>query len=147
MFQESQFLWLTSKYIIFHGLIVFLVGVLAGVPFWLTIIGNKGNEVIRAWRVAHSFLSIFGMLMLIVGLLSVHLIIGAPIASVLLWSFVAAGYSFVIAFIVGAWKGYRALTPWPYGLNTFLFVCHVIGISSSLISIDIIIYGSLKTIL
>ncbi len=147
MFQESQFLWLTSKYIIFHGLIIFLVGVLAGVPFWLAIIGNKGNKVIRAWRVAHSFLSIFGMLMLIVGLLSVHLIIGAPIASVLLWSFVAAGYSFVIAFIAGAWKGYRALTPWPYGLNTFLFVCHVIGISGSLISIVIIIYGSLKTIL
>jgi hypothetical protein len=147
MFQYSQVVGLSGKYIIFHGAIIFFIGMLAGIPYWLVIISNKGNEVIRAWRVTHSFLSIYGMLMLIVGTLSPQLVIGEPAASVLLWSFVTAGYAFVVAFIVGAWKGYRGLTPWPYGLNTFLFVCHVIGISGSLIGIAIIIYGSLKAIL
>lgn len=147
MFQDNQVLELTDKYLVLHGLIVLLAGVLAGVPFWLVIIRKKGNEVIHGWRVAHSFLCMYGMLMLIVGLLSPHLIIGESIASVLLWSFVTAGYSFAIAFIVGAWKGYRGLTPWPYGLNTFLNVCHIIGISCSIIGIVIIIYSYLKAIL
>jgi len=147
MIQDSQVLGLTEKYIIFHGSIVFLTGVLAGVPYWLVIIRHKGEEIVRSWRVAHSFLCIYGMVMIIVGLLSPHLAIGAPIASALLWSFVVAGYSFVIAFIVGAWRGCRALTPWPYGLNTFLFVCHGIGISGSLIGIAIMLYGSTKAIL
>lgn len=147
MFHYSQIVGLSGRNIIFHGAIVLFVGVLAGVPYWFVIIRNKGKEVIGAWRVAHSFLSIYGMLMLIVGILSPQLVISEPVALVFLWSFVTAGYAFVVAFIAGAWKGYRGLTPWPYGLNTVLFVCHVIGISGSLIGIAIIIYGSLNAIL
>jgi hypothetical protein len=86
------------------------------------------------------------MLMLIVGILSQHLEVGDQVAFILLWSFVAAGYAFVVAFIVGAWTGDRGLTPRPYGLNTFLFVCHGIGISGSLIGIAVILYSCLKAI-
>ena len=39
--------------LLFHGSIVLLVGLLSGVPMGQAITGGWGEEVVRAWRVAH----------------------------------------------------------------------------------------------
>jgi hypothetical protein len=118
-----------------------LAGVLSGIPFWLAIIKNKANETIRAWRVAHSFLVIDGLMMLIVGLVIPYIVLSKAAVWLLALTFIIAGYGFVFVFIIGAWKGLRGLTAKPYGLNTILFGGHIIGISCSLIGIIILIYG------
>lgn len=135
---------LHSKYLLLNGSLVLLVGILSGLPYWLTMILRKEQEAIRAWRVAHSFLIMDGLMMLIVGLIILHLPLDELTVWVMVWALIISGYGFVLAFTIGAWKRYRGLTPKPYGLNTILFGWHIIGILGSLIGILIVIYGLFK---
>ena len=133
-----------EKYLIFHGAIIILIGLLSGLIYWQTIIRNKKPEVIHGWRIAHVFLVMEGMFIIIVGLCIPHLALSGLAVQVLVRVITSSGYGFAWAFIGGAWKGYRGLTPKPYGLNTFLFLGHFIGAGGSLIGIAMVIYGSLK---
>jgi len=137
---------LLSKYLIFHGVIIILIGLFSGLIYWQTIIRDKRPEVIRGWRIAHVFLVIEGMFIIILGLGIPHLPLGGLAGRVLLWTIVSSGYGFAWAFVGGAWKGYRGLTPKPYGLNTILFLGHFIGAAGSLIGIGIVIYGCFKAL-
>jgi hypothetical protein len=137
---------LLHKYLIFHGVIIILIGLFSGLIYWQTIIRDKRPEVIRGWRIAHVFLVIEGMFIIIVGLVIPHLTLGGLAVRVLVWTIASSGYGFAWAFIGGAWKGYRGLTPKPYGLNTILFLGHFIGAGGSLIGIAMVIYGSFMAI-
>ena len=135
-----------DKYVTFHGAIIILIGLFSGLIYWQTIIRNKKPEVIGGWRIAHVFLVIEGMFLIIVGLLIPHLTLSGLSVRVLVWIFVSSGYGFTWAFVGSAWTGYRGLTPKPYGLNTILFLGHFIGAGGSFIGIAMIIYGSFKAI-
>jgi hypothetical protein len=135
-----------TKYFIFHGAIITLIGLFSGLIYWQTIIRNKRSDVIRGWRIAHVFLVIEGMFIVIVGLSIPHLALSGLAVRVLVWIITSSGYGFAWAFIGGAWKGYRGLTPKPYGLNTILFLGHFIGAVGSLIGIGMMIYGTFKTL-
>jgi hypothetical protein len=137
---------LFDKYVIFHGAIIILIGLLSGLIYWQTIIRNKKPDVIGGWRIAHVFRVIEGMFIIIVGLLIPHLVLSGLAVRVLVWTIASSGYGFAWAFVGGAWQGYRGLTPKPYGLNTILFLGHFIGASGSLIGIAMVIYGSFKAI-
>jgi hypothetical protein len=130
-----------SKYLLFHGSIVLMAGIITGFFFWLVIILGKANESVRAWRVAHSVLIADGLMILIAGLTVPHLNLNAPVVWVLVAALILSGYGFVFAFVIGAWKGLRGLIPKPFGLNTILFVGHFIGATGSFIGIAILIYG------
>jgi hypothetical protein len=136
---------LLNKYLFFHGAIIILIGLFSGLIYWQTIMRNKRPEVISSWRIAHVFLVIEGMFIVIVGLIIPHLVLSGLAVRVLVWTIASSGYGFAWAFIGGAWKGYRGLTPKPYGLNTFLFLGHFIGAGGSLIGIAMVIYGSFKS--
>jgi hypothetical protein len=86
------------------------------------------------------------MFIVIVGLSIPHLVLSDLAVRVLVWTIASSGYGFAWAFVGGAWKGYRGLTPKPYGLNTILFLGHFIGAGGSLIGIGMIIYGIFKTL-
>jgi len=135
-----------TQYLIFHGAIIILIGLFSGLIYWQTIIRDKRPEVIRGWRIAHVFLVIEGMFVVIVGFIIPHLALSGLAVRVLVWIITSSGYGFVWAFIGGAWKGYRGLTPKPYGLNTILFLGHFVGAGGSLIGIAIVIYGSFKAV-
>ena len=137
---------LPAAYLLLNGSVVILAGLLLGFQLRYAIVEKKG-EAVNSWRVAHSVLVMDGLLMLIVGLTIPHLVLDRLTLWALVWSLVASGYGFVIAFTLGAWKGVRGLTLKPYGLNTVLFGAHLIGAVGSLIGIAIIIYGSLTAIL
>jgi hypothetical protein len=134
---------LPGTHLLFHGAIVLMVGLLSGIPLRYAILQTK-PEAIRAWRVTHSVLIMNGLMMLLIGMMFPSLILGVRAVWVLVWTLVISGYSFVIAFTIGAWRGVRGLTSKPYGLNTILYGVHLMGASGSLIGIAIIIYGSFK---
>jgi hypothetical protein len=136
---------LPTSYLLFNGSIVIMVGLLLGFPLRSAIIKDKGD--MNAWRVAHSVLVMDGLLMLVVGLTLPHLSLDRLVLWILVWSLVAAGYAFLVAFTVGAWKGIRGLTMRPFGLNTILFAAHVIGAFGSLVGIAIAMFGYLRAIL
>ena len=83
-----------DKYVIFHGAIIILIGLFSGLIYWQTIIRNKRSEVIRGWRIAHVFLVIEGMFVVIVGLLIPHLAISGLPVRVLAWIIISSGYGF-----------------------------------------------------
>jgi hypothetical protein len=86
---------LPNQYPIFHGAIIILIGLLSGLIYWRTIIRNKRPENIRGWRIAHLFLSIEGMFMMIVGLIIPHLVLSDLAVRVLVWMMIISGYGFV----------------------------------------------------
>ena len=137
---------LFNKYLIFHGAIIILIGLFSGLIYWQTIIRNKRPEVIRGWQIAHVFLVIEGMFIVIMGPIIPHLALKGLAARVLVWIIASSGYGFAWAFMGGACKGYRGLTPKPYGVNTVLFLGHLIGAGGSLIGIAMVIYGSYKAL-
>jgi len=135
-----------AVYLLFNGFVVILAGLLLGFPLRYAIIKKK-EKLVNAWRVAHSVSIMDGLMMIIVGLTIPHLFLDRLAIWVLVWSLVLSGYGFVMAFTIGAWKGLRGLTPKPYGLNTILFVAHIIGALGSLVGVLITIYGALRAIL
>ena len=135
-----------DKYLISHGAIIILIGLFSGLMYWQMTIRDKRPDVIRGWRIAHVFLVIEGMFIVIVGLVIPHLVLSGLAVRVLVWTIAGSGYGFAWAFIGGAWKGYRGLTLMPYGLNTILFLGLSIGEGGSFIGIGLVIYGSFKAI-
>jgi len=85
---------LLNKYLIFHGAIIILIGLFSGLIYWQMIIRNKRPEVIRGWRIAHVFLVIEGMFIVIVGLLIPHLPLSGLAVRVLVWIIISSGYGF-----------------------------------------------------
>jgi hypothetical protein len=130
--------------LLLNGAVVILAGLLLGFPLRWAIVKKQGD--MNAWRVAHSVLVMDGLLMLVMGLTIPYLLLGRLAIWVLVLSLVAAGYGFLLAFTVGAWKGIRGLTARPFGLNTILFGAHVLGAFGSLVGIGIAIFGYLKAV-
>jgi len=83
-----------AKYVLFHGATIILIGLFSGLIYWQAIIRNKRPEVIRGWRIAHVFLVIEGMFVVIVGLLIPHLAISGLPVRVLVWVIISSGYGF-----------------------------------------------------
>jgi hypothetical protein len=83
-----------DKYVIFHGAIIILIGLFSGLIYWQTIIRNKRPEVIRGWRIAHVFLVIEGMFIVIVGLSIPHLALSGLAVRLLVWIIISSGYGF-----------------------------------------------------
>ena len=52
--------------ILFHGLVVLLVGLLCGVPYGQAITHAWGEEAVRAWRLAHCGLVVTGIWLMVV---------------------------------------------------------------------------------
>ena len=133
-------------YLILHGSIIILIGLLVGLPLRSSIL-RKAEDKANAWRVAHSVLIMDGLMMALVGMLLPRLSLSQVMIGASVWSLVASGYGFAVAFTAGAWKGLRGLSARPFGLNTVLFVAHVVGALGSFIGMAIVFYGLLKAVL
>jgi hypothetical protein len=128
------------KDLLLHGAVVFLVGLTAGVFYWMAILRN--DEDARAhWRVAHAFLVVEGMFILLVGLSIPHVVLDDQMTAAMVWITIVSGYAFVFAFVVGASKRIRGLAPVPIGLNTLLFAGHSIGATGSVVTTAMLIMG------
>lgn len=131
------------RFLLVHGSIVLLIGLLAGIPFWVTIIRGKESGGVRAWRVAHTTLIVCGLVILVVGLAGPHLGLSAGLHTLLKWVFAVSGYSFAFALVVGAGIGRRALTPTPPGIDTLLFLGHFVGAVGAIVGSCLFLYGLL----
>src|SRR5258706_5060804 len=121
-----------TKLLILHGGIILLAGLLSGIPFGRAIVRGKSEAVVRAWRIAHSGLTMGGILLLVVALIMPQLQLSASARAILVWAFVASGYGFAIALPLGAHYGHRGLTSDPPFLNQFVYSGNMIGVAGSL---------------
>ena len=133
------------KSLLFHGAIVVLFGLISGFFYWVAILRDDEDGSAR-WRVAHAFLVIEGMFMLLVGLLVPHVVLHDQALSLLVWTTIVSGYAFVFAFVVGSFGRLRGLTVTPLGLNTLLFVGHCVGATGSLVTTTLLAIGLLAAL-
>ena len=116
--------------LVLHGILVIVLGLLAGFPYALVISGDLVGEV-RAWRMAHLEGVLNGLILLGVGTAGGLILLTARQAKALLWSLLVAGYGNVVAATIGAWFGVRGLVavgPLSNWIVFLLFTAAIIGI-------------------
>ena len=131
-----------AKYLLLHGAIILLAGLLCGIPLGGAIVSGSPDGSIRAWRVAHSGLSMGAVLLVAVAGV-VSLVELSPMWTwVLVWSFVASGYGFAIALPLGAHFGHRGLTTAPPPLNRVIYLGNMVGVLGSLLGTVLLVLGA-----
>jgi hypothetical protein len=121
--------------LVFHGVVVVLLGLLAGFPYALVISGDLAGEE-RAWRMAHLEGVLNGLLMLGIAAAGGQIALPPARVRLLLWSFGVAGYGNVVASVWGACFGVRGLTPAGPAANFvmyLLFLAAVLGVLLGLV--------------
>ena len=124
---------MSALWLMLHGGIVLLVGNLAGIPFGRAVVGRRPEEVVRAWRVAHSGLTSGGSSMIAIAAALPHLEPSGIAPAALIVPLVASGYGFALALTYGAWSGHRGLVPKGSWRNAFVFLGNAIGALGALI--------------
>ena len=134
-----------SLQLLFHGAIVMLIGLLSGIPYGSAIKQNQDESVIRAWRVAHSGLTMGGTTMIAIAAATNQLNINAIALSILVWSSVISGYGFCLALPYGAWVGHRGLAVGKSFQGNIVYLGNMVGAWGSLVSTIALIFGCFES--
>jgi hypothetical protein len=129
--------------LVLHGIVVIVLGLLAGIPFALVISGDLAGDV-RAWRMAHLEGVLNGLVMLGVGAAGRHVLLSAGQTRVCVLGLLAAGYGNVVAASVGAAFGVRGLTPAGPASNFLVFALFSVAIVGVLAGLGLAAHGALR---
>lgn len=99
-----------ARHLLFHGVVVLLVGLLTGIPYGKAILKNTNERLIEAWRVAHTSLPMGAILMLVTAVSLSGLNIAMNLQWIIAIFFILSGYAFVGALTVGPLVGQRGLS-------------------------------------
>lgn len=134
-----------SLQLLFHGAIVLLIGQLLGIPYGSAINKKKDEEVVRAWRVAHSALSMGGTTTIAIAAAIDRLDVNNILLAILVWSLVISGYGFCVALPYGAWVGERGLSVGKTIKNKIVFAGNIFGALGSLVGVGALILACWKS--
>jgi hypothetical protein len=125
----------------FHGAVVVLLGLLAGLPYGLVVLGSlAGSE--RAWRMAHMEGVLNGLLVIAVAAASNRLALSSRSQAVLAWSLILMAYGNVIAAGIGATFGVRGLAPGGSVSNTIVYLLFMLAIVGVVLGLGLVVYGA-----
>jgi hypothetical protein len=134
------------KLLLFHGTVILLLGLLAGIPYGRSINKNSADNIIFAWRVAHAALTLGAILMFslipVLSLLEVNTIVKQVIAFI----FIISAYSFSFALYLSPLTGYRGLHSSGPFLARLVFYGNFFGSLSSLIGALILLYAAWESL-
>ena len=132
--------------ILFHGLVVLLVGLLCGVPYGQAITHAWGEEAVRAWRFAHFGLVVAGIWLMVAAAVSHLLVLNTRRMAILVYSVVTSAYSFAVALVIGAIGGVRGLEPTGPVLNIVAFLANSVAAVASLVWVVVTILGTVSAL-
>ncbi len=125
---------------LFHGIVVIVLGLLAGIPVASVISGDLVGSV-RAWRMAHLEGVLNGLVVMAVaaggGVMSLSAVQQRWLAAGL----IVAAYGNVVASIVGASFGVRGLTPTLPLSNLFVFLLFTLAIVGVFLGLGLAAWG------
>jgi hypothetical protein len=130
--------------LVFHGLLLVLLGMLVGFPFQQAIVSGAGPEAQRAWRVAHTSLVLGGVLYLALAAVAHHLILPRRAALFVVASLLFAAYAFAIGFVVGPAVGARGLEPVGPALHVAIFAVFAVGLLLALAAVVVLLWGAFE---
>lgn len=134
-----------SLQLLFHGAMVLSIGLLSEIPYGSAINQKKDEEVVRAWRVAHSGLSMGGTTTIAFAAAINQLDVNAIALSILVWSSVISGYGFGLALPYGAWVGHRGLAIGKTIENKIVYMGNMVGVAGSLVTTSTLIFSCLQS--
>jgi len=129
--------------LVFHGLLLIVLGMLVGFAFHSAITENSGPEAERAWRVAHTSLVGLGALYLALAGVAHHLVLSRRAATFSIWSLLFAAYASILGFVVGPSIGARGLEPVGPPLHIFIFGALAVALLLLLIAMCVLLTGAL----
>lgn len=132
----------TILQLVFHGLLLLVVGMLVGLPFHDAITRHSGPDAERAWRVAHT--SLVGLGALYVGLAAVahYLVLSRRLAAFAVWSLLVGAYASIFGFIVGPAVGARGLEPVGPPLHLVIFAVLIAAVSLVFAATSVLLWGA-----
>ena len=131
-----------ARYLLFHGSIVFLIGLLCGLPYGLAITRKWGDEAVRAWKLAHGSLSLGATTMIAIAAVLSSLQVSLTMQWWLATTFIATGYAFCFALTLEPFAGDRGLSWAGTWLNKVVFIGNSTGALSSLIGSLLLVYAA-----
>ena len=129
--------------LVFHGILVIVLGLLAGIPYALVIEGDLAGDL-RAWRMAHLEGVLNGMLMLVISAAGDSIALSPARGRLMLWCFLVAGYGNVAASVLGASFGVRGLTPAGPAANFVTYLIFMAAVVGVLLGLGLAAQGALR---
>lgn len=129
---------------IFHGAVVLLIGNLCGIPYGDAIGRTLSEDVIRAWRVAHTGGVTGGLSLVVLGAALHRLDLGGLSLRLVVWSFVSGTYGITLGFLIAAVAGVRGINPGGPVLNSVLHVAYLAGAVGVLVGSAVFVYGAFR---
>jgi hypothetical protein len=122
---------ISAKYLLLHGAIVLLIGLLCGAPYGVAI-KRQNEELIRAWKLAHSSLSLGGATMIAIAACFNALENQETLKWIISISYIISGYGFCFAMVSEPFLGARGLSWSGTRNNKIVYVGNSIGAAGSL---------------
>lgn len=126
---------------IFHGVIVILLGLAAGFPFAFVILGNIPGDY-RAWRMAHLEGLLNGLLVIVIAAAGDRLVLDERKQLWLARSLVFMAYANVVAATLGATFGVRGLEPALPLSNVLVYALFMLAIAGVVVGLVLAAYGA-----
>jgi hypothetical protein len=135
-----------ARHLLLHAVIVYLVGLLAGLPYGAAINRGDSEERIRAWRLAHGSLVVGATTMLAIAAVLSHLSVGRLVCWSIAGCSIASGYGFAVALPVAAWVGQRGLTASRPLSNRVVFAGNSLGVLCSFLAAVVLLYACWRSL-
>jgi hypothetical protein len=130
-----------EELLLLNGAIVLLIGLVAGVPYARVLDRNSAGAE-RAWRVAHSGLTMGGTLLIALSAAMSRIELGDTTEALVAYSFIVSGYAFAVALPFAGWLARRATLSSPATASSRLVtIGNLIGAVTSLIGAVVLVYG------
>jgi hypothetical protein len=131
----------TVRKMLYHGVVVIWLGLLAGIPFGFVILGSMPGET-RAWHMAHMEGVLNGMLIMIAALALPVLRLEKRRRALYAWLFIVTGYGNIIASVLGALFGVRGLALALPATNLLVFTLFGVAVVTVFAGLYFILKGA-----
>lgn len=137
---------LSSAILCLTGFVVLLLGLLTGAPLGSAINRNESEEIVRAWRVAHSSLVNGGVMVLAIAVVLPYLELSGGLQLFAAALLSLSVYAFTFALVFGAWSGHRGLQKGAGVVANAVYAANMFGAVLSIAATLLLLYGAALTL-
>jgi len=133
-----------AKHLLFHGIIILLFALIAGFPYAKSILKKEAANIVFAWRVAHSALTMGSMLLLLVAVILSLININITLMWGISLLFIISGYAFLVALYLSPISGHRGLLFKGNYLAKLVYLANALGAATSFVGTVVLLYAVWK---